>query len=76
MPRARHTVPLTSTRRRCLPSDGTFDIWIFTGLTGLDLFAAAWGLMQLARAVAFSTFGGGYENVLWLGLIFALVDAI
>ena len=67
---------VTNTRRRCLPFDGTFDIWILAGITGLDLFAAAWGLKRLAGAGAFSSFGGGYENVLWLGVIFALVDAI
>ena len=67
---------VTNMRRRCLPFDGTFDISILAGITGLDLFAAAWGLKRLAGAGAFSSFGGGYENFLWLGVILALVDAI
>lgn len=67
---------VTNKRRLVMPMDGTLDIWVLAGITAINLFAAGWGLVRLQREGAFSAFGGGSENVLWLGVVFAFVDAV
>lgn len=58
-----------------MPLGGTFDVWVLFGITAINLFAAAFGIARLKREGAFTSFGGGSENILWLGVVFAFVDA-
>ena len=60
---------VTEQRKKCMPMEGTFDIWVLAFITLLNFFAAAWGVQRLLRANAFLQLGSGDigEGVLWLG---------
>jgi hypothetical protein len=45
-------------------------------ITGINVFGAGWGLRRLLNEGAFKSFGGGTENILWLGVVFAFVDSV
>ena len=66
---------VTEQRRRVMPLNGTLDVWVLATMTGINLAAVVFGLVRLQRKGAFKRFGAGGENVLWLQVAFAFVDA-
>jgi hypothetical protein len=67
---------VTELRRKVMLLNGTWDVWVLLVITGLNLAAVVFGLLRLQRKGAFSRFGAGGENVIWLGVAFAFVDAV
>jgi hypothetical protein len=66
---------VTEARKRCMPLDGTLDIWVLFFFMGLSLFSAAVGLRRLIYRNALISWDDGRESLIWLGIAFALVDA-
>ena len=67
---------VTEARKHVMPMDGTLDIWVLMAITALNIAAAAFGLVRIGEAGALAQFGGGPEGVLYLGIVFAIVDAV
>jgi hypothetical protein len=57
--------------------DGTLDVWVLATITAADVFAIVWGFRRLQQRGALESWGNvGSVNVLWLGIAYALVDAV
>jgi hypothetical protein len=68
---------VTNLRRKCMPMDGTFDVWVLFAITASQIYALVCGLVRLYREGSFSSWKGAASvNVLWLGVVYALVDSV
>jgi hypothetical protein len=68
---------VTNLRKHVMPMDGTLDAWVLLTITAADVFAIAMGLRRLWLAGSFTAWTNvGAVNVLWLGIAYALVDAV
>jgi hypothetical protein len=68
---------VTNLRRHVMPMDGTLDLWVLLAITALQVYALIWGIVRLYRQGSFSSWESiASVNVLWLGVVYALVDAV
>ena len=66
---------VTETRRRCMPMGGTLDIWVLMAILITNLFAAAIGLKRIIESGSIIDFQDR-DSILWIGIVFALVDSV
>lgn len=66
---------VTEARRHVMPLDGTLDIWVLLFTMALSLLAAAVGIKRLYDREALIQWDGARNSLIWIGVVFALVDA-
>ena len=67
---------VTERRRACMPLDGTLDIWVLMAVTCLSLFSAAYGIRRLVGRDAIYQWNDNADTVMWIGVIFGLIDTV
>jgi hypothetical protein len=67
---------VTEKRRACMPMDGTLDIWVLMFFLALSFISAAIGFKRLLNRDAVYKWNNNTDSVLWIGIVFALVDCI
>jgi hypothetical protein len=67
---------VTETRRLCMPLDGTLDVWVLMFFLGLSLFSAAIGFKRMVERNALYKWSNDADGLVWLGIVFALVDCV
>jgi hypothetical protein len=65
---------VTETRRRCMPLDGTLDIWVLFLPMSLSIFAAVVGLYTLFHHDAVIKWRAGREGLRWIAVTWAIAD--
>ena len=66
---------VTEVRKGVMPLDGTFDIWILLLTMTMSLMAAAVGVKRLYDREALVQWDEGRNGLIWIGVVFAVVDA-
>ena len=66
---------VTGARARCLPMDGTLDVWVLMAVMALSLFSATIGLRRLAARDALVKWNEDRDALIWIGVVFAVADA-
>eukprot|EP00892_Ulva_mutabilis_P006100 jgi/Ulvmu1/3862/UM018_0081.1 len=66
---------VTESRKKVMPLDGTFDIWILLITMAMSLLAAAVGIKRLYDRGALIEWDDGRNGLIWIGVVFAVVDA-
>jgi hypothetical protein len=67
---------VTEARKLCMPMDGTLDIWVLMSFLFLSAFSAAVGVKRLAERDALVHWNNNRDTLLWIGVIFAIVDMV
>ena len=65
---------VTGARKACMPMDGTLDVWVLYLFFALSLFSAVVGVRRLVSRDALYRWNNNGDTLLWIGVIFALVD--
>ena len=65
---------VTEQRRRCMPWDGTLDMWALVAVMVMGLTAAAVGLKRLYERNALVEWNEERNGLVWVGIVFALVE--
>jgi hypothetical protein len=67
---------VTETRKKCMPFEGTFDFWVLSGITIMNLIAVGIGFYKLEGKKALLTVKGCQaQNVQLIALVFAFIEA-
>ena len=66
---------VTELRRHVMPLDGTLDIWVLVFSMGLSLVSVVVGVKRLFDRDALLQWDEGQNGLIWIGVVFALVDA-
>jgi hypothetical protein len=66
---------VTELRRKCMPLDGTLDVWVLIFFMTLSIFSAAIGAKRLIERNALFQWNDNRDSLIWLGVVFACVDA-
>jgi hypothetical protein len=67
---------ITDTRKRCMPMDGTLDVWVLMACMMIAIFSAIVGIRRLIYRNALLEWNENGDTLIWIGVVFALVDAV
>jgi hypothetical protein len=67
---------ISELRKHCLPMDGTLDVWVLMATTLLAIFSAAVGIRRLIFRDAIARWNENGDTLIWIGIVFALVDSV
>jgi hypothetical protein len=67
---------ITEMRQVCMPLDGTFDVWVLLGFMFVSLTSALMGFVRLVLRKALISWNDNGDALLWIGVVFALVDSV
>lgn len=59
-----------------MPMDGTLDVWVLMACMMIAIFSAIVGIRRLIYRNALLEWNENGDTLIWIGVVFALVDAV